>query len=52
MSEPGKTCSHGVLWTEHCPECELAGARELVAHWGEKIDDARALIEASEKQAA
>ena len=44
MTEFGNTCSHYVPWGEDCPQCNLASARELVAHWGEKIDEARALI--------
>jgi hypothetical protein len=50
MIEPGKTCSHGIAWSDHCPQCELVSARETVAHWGEAVDRARAVIEAVERE--
>jgi hypothetical protein len=40
----GKTCSHGVSWNDHCPQCELVSAREIVEHWGETVDEARKVI--------
>jgi hypothetical protein len=49
MTEPGKTCSHGIAWSDHCPQCELVSARETVAHWGEAVDRARAVIAATEQ---
>jgi hypothetical protein len=45
----GKTCSHGIPWTDHCPQCELVSARETVAHWGEAVDKARSVIESAAK---
>lgn len=44
MTELGKTCSHGVAWGDHCPECELISARQIVDHWGEMVDEARKVI--------
>jgi hypothetical protein len=38
-------CSHGKLWNEECPECELISAREFVKRWGPMVDEARAKIE-------
>jgi hypothetical protein len=48
MTEFGKTCSHGVAWGDHCPECELISAREVESHWGEIVDEARRVIAAAE----
>jgi hypothetical protein len=45
----GNKCSHGIAWSDHCPQCELASARETVAHWGEAVDRARAVIESVER---
>lgn len=50
MTEPTQTCSHGIRWDAECPACNLVSARELVAHWGEKIDAARKVIEAAENE--
>jgi hypothetical protein len=44
MTELRRTCSHGVAWGDHCPECELVSAREIEAHWGEMVDEARKVI--------
>lgn len=49
MTEPGTHCSHGKRWDEDCPACNLVGARELIAHWGSQVDEARKLIEETEK---
>jgi hypothetical protein len=46
----GKTCSHGVSWNDHCQQCELVSAREIVAHWGETVDRARAAIHEAERR--
>lgn len=40
----GDRCSHGLKWGDHCPECELISAREVEAHWGEMVDEARKVI--------
>jgi hypothetical protein len=46
----GKTCSHGIPWNDHCPECELATARKTVAQWGDAVDEARRVIAEAEKR--
>lgn len=38
-------CSHGVKWSCHCPECELALAFEAERRHGQEIDEARKVIE-------
>jgi hypothetical protein len=40
----GNQCSHGVKWGDECPECEWISAREIEAHWGEMVDEARRVI--------
>lgn len=50
MTELGKTCSHGVAWGDHCPECELISAREIVRHWADAVDDARRIIAEAENR--
>lgn len=45
----GQTCSHGIPWADNCRECNLVSARELVAHWGHQVDEARALIATADK---
>lgn len=37
-------CRHGIPYSRQCSECDLASAREIVAHWGEKVDEARRVI--------
>lgn len=43
-------CSHGKTWNEPCHECDLVSARQLVEHWGKKVDEARELIAEAEQQ--
>ncbi len=50
MNELGKTCSHGIPWSLQCRECDLVSAREVVRHFGALVDEARAVIEATEKE--
>jgi hypothetical protein len=50
MTEPGTHCSHGKRWDEDCAACELVSAREIIAHWGEKVDEARAVIDRAEEK--
>lgn len=45
----GDACSHGKPWSEECPECNLVAARELVAHWGSAVDEARKMIAANKR---
>lgn len=45
----GDKCSHGVRWGDHCPECELISARQIVDHWGEMVDEARRVISANQR---
>jgi hypothetical protein len=45
----GDQCSHGVKWACQCRECDLVSARELVAHWGNQVDEARRVIAASKR---
>lgn len=42
------TCSHGVSWLDDCEQCALVSAREVVAHYGALVDEARAVIRRSE----
>lgn len=49
MTEPGQTCSHGIPWSEDCPQCALISAREAVRHWGPLVDESRRLIEEMEQ---
>lgn len=46
----GDRCSHGIPWNEHCPQCELVSAKEIVAHWGSSVDEARRVIAEAEKR--
>jgi hypothetical protein len=46
----GDRCSHGKLWAEACPECELVSAKQIVEHWGKAVDEARATIAAAEQK--
>lgn len=43
-------CSHGKTWTEDCPECALVSAKQIVEHWGNAVDEARAAIAAAEQR--
>ena len=45
-----ETCSHGIPWDQECPKCALIMARETVRHFGRQVDEARAVIEAQEKE--
>jgi hypothetical protein len=45
----GETCSHGIPWTEDCPQCNLVWARDTVERLGPVVDEARAVIEAAEQ---
>lgn len=38
-------CRHGVSWSCHCTECELALALETEVRHGREVDEARKVIE-------
>lgn len=40
----GERCSHGKLWAEQCPECDLVSAREVVRRWKPVVEEAEMLI--------
>lgn len=44
----GDKCSHGIALGEHCPECALISARQIVEHWGDAVDEARRVIARAE----
>jgi hypothetical protein len=45
-----ETCSHGIPWSEDCPQCNLVWARGTVERLGPVVDQAREVIAAAERE--
>ncbi len=52
MAELGQRCSHGIAWTDECPECDLVWAKQIIEHWAKPVADAQRVVEDAEREKA
>lgn len=50
MNRIGEHCSHGKLWAETCPECDLVSAKETVRRWAPVVEEAQRRIAEAERE--